>query len=438
MEAGPDDLGDIDRTVRDPGDVDLGDVDLTDLDRFARGFPHDVFTVLRRAAPVFFHEPTEHTPDGEGFWVLTRYADITTAASDATTFSSQSGGPRSAGAGAGGGTLIEDLPLDFAAGVLLNMMDDPRHQRIRQVVTPMVAPRALAALEPDLRARTEVILERAVEKGECDFVVDVAAELPLQAAAELLGVPQDDRHQLFAWANANLDYSDRDLGQHSERTIEASAKLNDYGVALVEQKRVCPAGDMMSAVVNGRIAGVDGGPETLSDLELLMFFNLLIAAASETTRNALAIGLLTLVEHPDQWQALGQDRTLLPSAAEEILRWSSVTPYNRRTATRDVELGGQGISAGDKVTLWWASANRDDRVFERPFAFDIRRSPNPHVTFGHGGHFCLGANLARIEIRLVLEALLDRVSAVELTGPVEWTRSNKHTGVRHLPVRFFA
>ncbi|MFN8036876.1 MAG: cytochrome P450 [Acidimicrobiia bacterium] len=410
---------------------DLADIDLTDLDRFTHGFPHDVFTRLRRDAPVFFHEPTEHTPGGEGFWVLSRHADVTAVAADGATFSSAA-----AGRPTGGGTLIEDLPDGFASGVLLNMMDDPRHQRIRQLVTPAVAPRALARLEPGLRARTDAILDAVVARGTCDLVVDVAAELPLQAAAELLGVPQADRHQLFAWANANLDFADRDLGERTERSIEASAALGEYGTRLVEQKRRCPADDMMSAVVNGTIPGAGGAPEHPTDLESLMFFNLMVSAGSETTRNAIAIGLLALAGAPEAWDALRADRSLLVPATEEILRWTSVTTYNRRTATRDVEVGGRTIKAGEKVTLWWASANRDEAVFDRPFEFDVRRSPNPHVTFGHGGHFCLGANLARIEIRLVLEGLLDRVRTFEVTGEVEWTRTNKHTGLRHLPVRF--
>lgn len=166
-----------------------------------------------------------------------------------------------------------------------------------------------------------------------------------------------------------------------------------------------------------------------------MFFNLLIAAGSETTRNSIAGGVLVLSERPDAWSILAADRSMLPQAVEEILRWASSTTYNRRTATRDTEFAGHNIAAGDKVTLWWASANRDEAVFADPFRFDIRRSPNPHVAFGHGNHFCLGAALARMEIRLVLDALLDRFSDVELTGVVEWTRSNKHTGIRHMPVR---
>ena len=407
----------------------LDDVDLTDLDRFASGFPHELFTSLRREAPVWFHPPTPHTPDGEGFWVLSRYTDIAAVASDAETFSSASGGTRD-----GGGTIIEDLPLGFAAGVLLNMMDDPRHRRIRRLVTPSVSPRGLAAMEADLRQRTTAILDAVAERGTCDFLVEVAAELPLQAIARLLGVPQEDRHRLFAWANATLDYDDRDLGAQSEKTLAASTAMFEYGAQLIAEKRRQPADDILSAVIHGRIEGPDGQPSPLTDLELQMFFNLLVAAGSETTRNSIAAGLLALIQHPQQWRALQSDRTLLPTAIEEFLRWASSTPYNRRTATRAAVVGDQTIRAGDKVTLWWASANRDEMVFADPFRFDVRRDPNPHLAFGHGSHFCLGANLARREMHLVFDALLDRFDEIALAGPVEWTRSNKHTGVRHMPV----
>ncbi|MGH7789592.1 MAG: cytochrome P450 [Candidatus Binatia bacterium] len=408
----------------------LGDLDLTDLDRFAAGFPHDDFTRLRREAPVYFHPPTLHTPGGEGFWVLSRYTDISAAAGE-PALSSAGGGGRD-----GGGTLIEDLPSGFAAGVLLNMMDDPRHRRIRRLVTPSVSPRTLALLEAELRARTAAILDAAAARGGCDFLIDVAAELPLQAIAKLLGVPQADRHQLFGWANATLDYDDRDLGGRSEKAMAAGAAMFEYGGRLIAEKRRAPGDDMLSAVVHGQVEGEHGRLEPLSELELQMFFNLLVAAGSETTRNSIALGVLALSERPEQWRALAADRALLPGAVEEMLRWASSTPYNRRTAARDVVLGSETVRAGDKVTLWWASANRDEAVFADPFRFDVRRTPNPHLAFGHGGHFCLGAALARLEIRVVLDGLLERFDAIALAGPVEWTRSNKHTGLRHMPVSF--
>lgn len=406
----------------------LHDIDLTDLDRFCAGFPHETFAQLRRAAPVWWHEPTPHTPGGEGFWVLSRYAEVAAAAADAATFASDGSAVRAAvGRGAGGGTLIEDLPAGFAAGVLLNMCDEPRHQQVRRLFTPSVSPRALAAMEDDLRARAVALVDEVVAHGgECDLLTDVAAELPLQAVAELLGVPQHDRHRLLAWADATLDYDDRDLGEQGARAAAASAEMFEYGTALLAEKRRCPAGDLLSIVATSDMA----------ELEQQMVVNLLIAAGSETTRNTIAIGVLALLERPDQWEALRRDRTLVPGAVEEMLRWASSTTYNRRTATRDTELAGVPIAAGDKVTLWWGSANHDDAVFPSPRTFDIRRDPNRHLAFGHGSHFCLGAALARMEIRLVLDALLDRVVGGGSTAPPEWVRSNKHTGLRHAPVRF--
>ncbi|MFB8005560.1 cytochrome P450 [Nocardia sp. NPDC056000] len=406
----------------------MDDIDLTALDLFTAGFPHAHFDRLRGNAPVHWHSPTAHTPDGEGFWVLSRYADIVTAAGDSGTYSSQGGGNRS-----GGGTLIEDLPADWAAGVLLNMMDDPRHARVRRLLAPSVAPRTLRLIEDELRERADAIVAAAVAKGECDFLIDLAAELPLQAVAQLLGVPQEDRHRLFGWANVALDYQDRELGEITERTRQAVAETRAYGTRLLAAKKRDPADDLMSLAAT---ATIDGAP--LSDMEQAMLFSLLIAAGSETTRNSVALGMAALIERPELWRALQRDRTLLDGAVEEILRWASSTPYNRRTATRDHELHGQRIRAGDKITLWWASANRDAAVFADPHRFDITRKPNPHLAFGRGGHFCLGAALARMEMRVVFTALLDQVDGVELTGPIEYTRSNKHTGVRHMPVRLTA
>jgi cytochrome P450 len=351
--------------------------------------------------------------------------------SDAETFSSV-GAPGAAG----GGTLIEDLPTGFAAGVLLNMMDDPRHQRIRRLVTPAVAPRALALLEDELRRRTGAILDAVAGRGRCDFLREVAVELPLQATAMVLGVPDEDRHDLMTWSGTSLTYDDRELGGTSPAVQQASAAMAEYGTALVAAKRVSGDDDMLGTVARATVDDGNGEPEALSDLELLMFFNLLIAAGSETTRNAIALGLVALIEHPDQWAALRTEPALVPGAVEEILRWSSPTLYNRRTATVDVRVGGQSIRCGDKVTLWWASANRDEAVFDDPFRFDVRRPDNPHLAFGYRSHFCLGANLARLEIRIMLEELLARFECFALDGPVERFRTNKHAGVKHMPVTF--
>ena len=405
-------------------------LDLTDLDRFADGFPHEAFAVLRRDAPVWWHESTTHTPDGEGFWVVSRYDDVAAVAGDAATFSSDGSLQRPTG----GGTLIEDLPGGFAAGVLLNMQDDPRHQQIRKLVAPAVSRRALAALEPVLAARTDQIVDEVMAADECDLV-RVAAELPLLAIVGLMGVPEADRHQLFGWANTTLDHDDHDLGEHTPRMAEAGAAMAAYASDLIAAKRAESDGGIISAAVHGRLANPDGGATRSSEMELQMFFSLLVAAGSETTRNSIAGGVLAFIEHPDQWRRLRAEPSLLTPAVEEILRWTSSTTYNRRTATRTVELGGHQLVRGDKVTLWWPSANRDERQFPAADRFEIARTPNPHLAFGHGSHFCLGAALARMEMRLVFGALADRFGQIETAGPVEWTRSNKHTGIRHLPVR---
>lgn len=399
------------------------DIDLTDLNRFTAGFPHHVFDELRRHAPVWFHPPTAHTPGGEGFWVLSRHADIAAAAADNRTFSSETGGGR-----AGGGTTLEDMPAGVAVGALLNMMDDPRHAKFRKLLAPSTTPRALRAIEDDLRSRATAIVEAALAQRDCDFLVDVAAELPLQAVAQLAGVPQEDRHQLMNWANVTLDYDDREVGEVNDRVAQAQAQMFTYGTELLKRKRAQPADDLLSIVTH---AVIDGRP--LTENEQRLFLSLIIAAGSETTRNSIAIGMAALIAHPAALQRLRADRTLLPTAVEEMLRWASSTPYNRRTATRDVDLRGQHITAGDKVTLWWASANRDDTVFADPYNFDITRNPNPHLAFGRGVHFCLGASLARLEMRVIFDVLLDRVGSITLTGPIDYVRSNKHTGVRHMP-----
>jgi cytochrome P450 len=408
--------------------MELDGLDLADLDRFAAGFPHEVFTLLRREAPVWLHPPTPLAPGGEGFWVVSRYAETLAVLRDPGTFSSETGGGRP-----GGGTTLDDLPV--AALGLLNMMDPPRHTRIRLLVNRGMKPRTIAALEPALRRRVRTILDAVAERGECDFLREVAAELPLQAIAGLLGAPQEDRHQLLEWTSAIVDYRDRDLGGTSVSFEAATAGLRRYGESLVARKRAAPGDDMLSLVIHAGIEGADGRREKLTDAEVLSFFHLLIIAGSETTRNAISHGLLALLQHPEELRVLREDRSALPGAVEEILRWTSPTSYNRRTATRDVELGGQKIRAGDKLTHWYPSANRDERVFAEPFRFDVRRAPNPHLAFGSGEHFCLGASLARAEIRLLFEELLARFERIELAGEVEWARSNKHNGVRRLPVR---
>jgi cytochrome P450 len=398
----------------------LAGIDLTDLDNFASGFPHDLFQRHRAAAPVWWHEPTAHTPDHEGFWSVATHREVLQVLTDPVTYSSERGGER-----AYGGTLIQDLPV---AGIVLNMMDDPRHGRIRRLVSKGLTPQTIRGLEHELRRRSGVLLDSVAGGEPIDFLVEVAAELPMQMICILLGVPEDDRHDLFSAVEPGFDFRS---GNGTEREA-APFDMVGYGRALIKEKRARPTDDMLSVVVHARLE--DDDPPSLTDDELYMFFSLLFAAGSDTTRNAIAGGLAALVEHPDQLDALRNDRALMTTAIEEVLRWTTPSPSKRRTATTSAELAGHRIEPGDKVVVWEGSANRDELVFTNSMAFDIARDPNPHLGFGHGLHYCLGANLARLEIRVLYEELLARFRSIEPAGPIEWTRSNRHTGIRHQPL----
>jgi cytochrome P450 len=403
----------------------LSGIDFTDLGNFANGFPHDLFAIHRREAPVFWHQPTEHTPDGEGFWSVAAYAETLEVLRDPVTFSSVTGGARPFG-----GTVLQDLPI---AGQVLNMMDDPRHTQIRRLVSSGLTPRMIRRVEDDLRQRARHLLDRIEPGVAFDFVVDIAAELPMQMICILLGVPEADRHWLFEAVEPGFDFGNSRKASMPRLNVEdAGSRMYTYGQELVARKRAEPTDDMLSTVANATIDDADA-PD-LSDAELYLFFHLLFSAGAETTRNAIAGGLLALAEHPDQWDRLRGDFELLPTAVEEIVRWTSPSPSKRRTATRPVSLGGQSIEAGQKVLVWEGSANRDTGVFNHPDQFDIARKPNPHLGFGQGVHYCLGANLARLELRVLFEELLPRFQNIRVMAPVEWTRSNRHTGIRHLVV----
>lgn len=403
----------------------MREFDLTDLDLFANGFPHAVFARHRAVAPVYWHEPTAHTPDGDGFWSVATHPETLAVMRDPRTYSSETGGEREYG-----GTILPDSPI---AGKVLNMMDDPRHQRVRALVNRGLTPRTIGRLETDLRQRTRRLLDTFAATGGGDFVAGVAGELPMQAICLLLGVPESDRHQLFEWVETAFDFRDREAFETNEQVAQSGLKMFEYGAELIARKRREPADDMLSIVVHATLPGED--PPSLTDDELHLFFSLLFAAGADTTRNAVAGGLLALVDHPDQLTAVRSGSVPLERAADEIVRWTSPAAYNRRTATSDAQLGDHRVSAGEKVVFWEASANRDERVFADSMRFDVARDPNPHLGFGHGVHHCLGASLARLELRVVLGEVVDRFGTIELGGPPEWTRSNKHTGIRRLPVR---
>ena len=404
----------------------LAKIDLTDLDNFANGFPHELFAVHRREAPVFWHEPTDNTPDSEGFWSVATYPETLAVLKDPVAYSSVTGGSRPYG-----GTLLQDLAI---AGQVLNMMDDPRHSQIRRLVSSGLTPRMIRRVEDDLRDRTRRLLD-AVQPGEpFDFLVDIAAELPMQMICILLGVPESERHWLFEAIEPQFDFGGSRKAALSQLSVEeAGSRMYSYGQQLIASKRAEPTDDMLSVVANATVDEL-GGPVP-SDLEVYLFFSLLFSAGAETTRNSVAGGALALAQHPEQLRALRADLDGLPAAVEEMVRWTSPSPSKRRTATRDVTLGGQPIEAGQKVQVWEGSANRDAGVFGHADEFDIARKPNPHLGFGQGVHYCLGANLARLELRVIFEELLSRFGGIQVVRPVEWTRSNRHTGIRHLVVQ---
>ncbi|HET6735525.1 cytochrome P450 [Mycobacterium sp.] len=399
----------------------LSEIDFTDLDNFASGFPHALFAEHRREAPVYWHPATENTPDGEGFWSVATYAETLAVLRDQETYSSVTGGSRPFG-----GTLLQDLSI---AGQVLNMMDDPRHSEIRRLVSSGLTPRMITRVEDDLRARTRRLIDSIVDGEPFDFVVDVSAELPMQMICILLGVPESERHWLFEAIEPSFDFGGSRKASITRLSIEeAGSRMYNYGQELIAAKRAAPTDDMLSVVANADV----------SDVEVYLFFNLLFSAGAETTRNAVAGGLLALAENPDQLALLSSDLDVLPTAVEEMVRWTSPSPSKRRTATCAATLSGHSIEPGQKVLVWEGSANRDALVFDSPDTFDVTRKPNPHLGFGQGVHYCLGANLARLELRVLFEELLGQFSSVQVVKPVEWTRSNRHTGIRHLVVELRA
>jgi cholest-4-en-3-one 26-monooxygenase len=405
--------------------MQLADIDLLDRDVFTRGVPHEWFTFLRNNAPIYHHD---EPGGGPGFWVITKYRDVYAVGRDAHTYSSDQD--------LGGVVGLEEplvAPPDYGEAKIMLSMDPPEHTRYRKLVNKGFTPRMIAALEPHIRDRAVAILDEALAKGECDFVVDVAAELPLQAIAELIGVPFEDRHKLFDWSNRMIGSEDPEYMVGENEAFAAQFEMFAYAAELAEQRKNEPRDDIMTALLNAEMDG-----DKLTDMEFNLFFLLLSVAGNETTRNAIAHGLNAFLEHPDEWDALvGDVDGLIGSATEEILRWASPVMYFRRNVIQDTTLSGVDFKAGEKVSIWYCSANRDEDVFEDPFRFDIRRQPNDHLAFGGGGpHFCLGASLARMEIRVLFEELARRVPHLTRRGATDPLRSNFIGGIKHLPVAF--
>ena len=413
----------------------LDDVDLTDLDVWERGVPHDWLALLRRDAPVFWQPETE----GSGFWALTRYEDVVRVAKEWETFSSELGG-----------TSLQDLtPEELAARRSMIDTDPPPHTRMRALVNKGFTPRVVNAYEERIRGLAREIIDRAVAEGEFDWVESVAAELPMWVFSEIMGLPVEDRRLIIELGDKLLGNTDPEVvGEEyvAERALKDpalrklpfsspfAADLIEYGRKLGEARRHDPRDDITTKLVEAELDG-----SRLSEQEFGTMFILLTTAGNETTRHTISLGLVDLITHPDELERLVADPTLASTAADELLRRAHPVHHFRRTATKDVVVHGRRIARGDKVTIWYAAANYDERQFPDPYRLDVGRTPNKHVTFGLGGpHFCLGAHLAKLEIRVWLEEMLPYLPRLELTGEPVRLRSNFFNGVKRLPVRVAA
>jgi cytochrome P450 len=400
---------------------------------FARGVPHEALRRLRDHDPVSWQEEHEVGiwPAGPGYWAVTRYDDVRHVLRSPADFSSSLGA-----------TQIRDpapADLPFIRRMILNM-DPPEQVRLRTLVTGAFTRRRLERFAGTVRDRAAALLDAVVADGRCDLPRDVTDDLPLQNLADLLGVPAADRALLLEWTNRVIGYQDPEHGTVltdadgnpvNPRSPAALQDMFDYAEQLAEAKRRDPADDVLTALVE---AEVDG--EKLTDAELKMFFFLLVVAGNDTVRSALPGGVLALVEHPVEYARLRADPALLPGAIEEMLRWHPPVLTFRRTATRDVELGGRRIAAGDKVVVYHVSAHFDERRFADPLRFDLSRSPNDHVAFGQGPHLCLGAVFARMQLRAFFTEFLARLPQVELDGEPRRLTSNFINGITRLPLRW--
>ena len=401
--------------------ITIGGVDLSDPDTYASGMPHAAFRELRRRAPVAWHPYA----DGPGFLALTGYEEVLAVSRDSATWSSQSAG------------VFFEIPRpgdEFQLELMMLTMDPPRHTKLRSLVSKGFTPRQVAKLNNHVADMAREIVDDVVQRGECDFVDDIAGALPSYVIAELLGIPLEDGRRLYELTEIMNSGAVGDTHHDVSPVLDAQMQMFQYGTELAARKREVPGDDIATSLLE---AEVDG--ERLTDLEFNMFFLLLINAGGDTTRNLVAAGILAMMEHPDQQARLAADPSLLPTAIEEMLRYTSPVTVFVRTATKDTELRGMPVKAGDRAAMFYPSANRDESRFADPDRFDIGRAPNPHLAFGGGGtHFCLGANLARVEATAIIPEVLSRMKGLELAGPVERVRSNLMNGIHSMPVTFTA
>ncbi len=392
-------------------------IDLLSAASFANGQPHDQYRWLRRNAPVYWHPE----PRGRGFWAVTRYHDVRAVGRDSKTYSSYAGGIQ-----------ISDADERSLAGLrnMMLMMDPPQHTRYRQLVSRQFTPHSVQALRPRIEELAARIIDQVIAQGECDLVRDIAGELPSYVIADLMGIPLEDGRRLYELTEKM--HASEEAVPRDERDI-ASMEMLNYAMAVAENKRQHPDSDLATQLLHSEIDG-----DRLTPAEYGLFFMLLINAGGDTTRNLLAAGMLALFDNPAQRQRLQQNLdALLPAAVEEMLRYVSPVIHMRRTATCDTELGGTKIRAGDKVVMYYGSANRDETIVTNPDEFDIGRTPNEHIAFGGGGaHFCLGAHLARLEIQVMLREILTRLPDIRPAGPPQWLASNFISGLTRLPVQF--
>ena len=392
-------------------------IDIYDPDLYVDGPIHEIFTELRRTDPVHW----QPMPDEPGYWAILKHEDLTHVARHPEIFSAEEMG-----------VVLENPPpeqLALSRNMLL-MMDPPRHTAYRKPLADSFKARVIASLEGRIRGLSRSILESAGE-GDIEFVHEVAGLLPSQVVGELVGIPEEDWDDIRTWAEQSTSSQDPDLAGEGYRTASGMSQMAIYAMEFAARRRTeAPRDDLTSLILAGNFGN---GP--MSDLEFGSFFVQLVTAGNDTTKTMLSSGLEALLDHPDQLEALRNDRNLIPGAVEEILRWANPLHYFRRTALVDTEVRGVQIKAGDKVAMYYTAANRDEDVFDDAQAFDIRRSPNPHLSFGIAQHFCLGVHLARLEGRVFFEELLSMYPSIEKTGPSRRIRSNLNNGLKSMPIR---